>query len=96
MRALLDVIVLIALLDADHASHHTARSWFASHATNGWASCAITQDGCVRIMSHAGYPSARSVFEVAERLRVATSQPEHEFIAVDAVVGAAASHLVVL
>jgi len=47
-------------------------------------------------MSHAGYPSALSVFEGAERLRVATAQPEHEFIAVDAVVGTAASHLVVL
>ena len=79
MRALLDVNVLIALLDSDHASHHSARSWFAEHAGAGWASCAITQNGCIRIMSHPGYPNARSVFEVAQRLRAATSQTVHEF-----------------
>lgn len=28
MRSLLDVNVLIALLDADHASHGHAREWF--------------------------------------------------------------------
>ena len=47
MRALLDVNVLIALLDADHVSHHEARAWFAAHASLGWASCAITQNGCI-------------------------------------------------
>jgi len=79
MRALLDVNVLIALLDADHVMHHKARAWFAEHAAYGWASCAITQNGCVRIMSHHAYPNGRSVLEVATRLRMATSQPEHEF-----------------
>ena len=79
MRALLHVNVLIALLDANHVSHHAARSWFAEHATLGWACCAITQNGCVRIMSHPGYPNARPVAEVAQRLRVATAQSIHEF-----------------
>jgi toxin-antitoxin system PIN domain toxin len=79
MRALLDVNVLIALLDANHVSHHAACSWFAEHATLGWASCAITQNGCVRIMAHPGYPNARPVAEVAQRLRVATAQSIHEF-----------------
>ncbi len=79
MRALLDVNVLIALLDADHVSHHAARAWFADHAADGWASCAITQNGCIRIMSHPGYPNARSVFEVTQRLRSATFQTVHEF-----------------
>jgi toxin-antitoxin system PIN domain toxin len=79
MRALLDVNVLIALLDADHVSHQAAWSWFAAHAADGWASCAITQNGCLRIMSHSGYPNPRSVAEIAERLRAATAQPVHEF-----------------
>jgi predicted nucleic acid-binding protein len=35
MRALLDVNVLIALLDADHVSHQAARSWFAENAALG-------------------------------------------------------------
>ena len=79
MRALLDVNVLIALLDADHVSHHAAWSWFAAHAAEGWASCAITQNGCVRIMANPGYPNPRPVAEIAERLRAATTQPVHEF-----------------
>ena len=79
MRALLDVNVLIALLDAGHVSHAAARDWFAANASFGWASCAITQNGCLRIMSHAGYPNARPIADVAQRLFAATSQPIHEF-----------------
>ena len=79
MRALLDVNVLIALLDADHASHRSARSWFGDHASGGWASCPITQNGCVRIMSHPGYPNAHSVVEIVQRLRGATADRTHEF-----------------
>jgi len=79
MRALLDVNVLIALLDADHTSHRSAVSWFRDHASKGWASCPITQNGCVRIMSHPGYPNAHSVVEIAHRLRAVTEDPTHEF-----------------
>ncbi|MEO7521103.1 MAG: TA system VapC family ribonuclease toxin [Gemmatimonas sp.] len=79
MRALLDVNVLIALLDADHTSHRAAWAWFTGHAKRGWASCPITQNGCIRILSHAGYPNTRSVTEVVERLRAATAHPAHEF-----------------
>ncbi|MDA1082256.1 MAG: PIN domain-containing protein [Gemmatimonadetes bacterium] len=79
MRALLDVNVLIALLDSDHTSHRTAVTWFSEHGSGGWASCPITQNGCVRIMSHPGYPNARSVVEVVERLRTATAHSAHEF-----------------
>jgi uncharacterized protein len=79
MRALLDVNVLIALLDADHISHQTALGWFASNAAGGWASCAITQNGCLRIMSHPGYPNAHPVRAIAERLRDLTAQRVHAF-----------------
>ena len=58
MRALLDVNVLVALLDADHADHARARD-FAERdiAQEGWASCAVTQNGFVRIVSQPRYPS---------------------------------------
>ncbi len=79
MRALLDVNVLIALLDADHVSHRVAVGWFSSNAAGGWASCAITQNGCMRIMSHPAYPNAHSVRAIAERLRELTTQRVHEF-----------------
>ncbi len=58
MRALLDINVVIALLDPDHSLHERARDWFNRHAPSGWASCPITQNGCVRIMSHPAYPHA--------------------------------------
>ena len=57
MRSLLDVNVLVALLDADHSQHARAARWLGGHAAQGWASCPITQNGCVRTMSHPGYPN---------------------------------------
>ena len=79
MRALLDVNVLIALLDADHLNHETAWHWLRSNITYGWATCPITQNGCLRIMSQPGYPNRLSMSVVAERLREATVTQYHEF-----------------
>ena len=79
MRALLDINVLIALLDSDHASHDSAINWFAKHAREGWASCPITQNGCIRIMSSPGYPNPPPVQAVIEHLAAACRQDIHEF-----------------
>jgi uncharacterized protein len=79
MRSLLDVNVLIALLDADHSLHRPALDWFAEHARHGWASCPITQNGCIRVMSHPGYPNAPPLRVVVERLSEATADTVHEF-----------------
>ena len=79
MRALLDVNVLIALLDSDHASHESAIGWFSKHAREGWASCPITQNGCIRIMSNQGYPNPLPVQAVIERLAEACNEDIHEF-----------------
>lgn len=78
-RALLDVNVLIALLDADHTLHARAIAWFADEGAKGWASCPITQNGCVRIMSHPGYPNALPTRAVMERLSEAIGGDRHEF-----------------
>ncbi len=79
MRSLLDVNILIALLDSDHTLHTQAIEWFARNAGDGWSSCPITQNGCVRIMCHPGYPNALPAHAVIESLRAATSEPQHEF-----------------
>ncbi|MGR9109004.1 MAG: TA system VapC family ribonuclease toxin [Gammaproteobacteria bacterium] len=79
MRALLDVNVLIALLDAAHVHHHLATRWLAQEIEQGWASCPITQNGCLRIMSQPVYPGALPVNQVAERLREATLDASHQF-----------------
>ena len=79
MRALLDVNVLIALLDSRHASHGRAREWFAAEAPRGWASCPITQNGCIRVMAHSSYPNSVPVRAVVERLAEATAGSFHAF-----------------
>ena len=79
MRALLDVNVLIALLDPDHSLHARSTQWFAADARHGWASCPITQNGCIRIMAHPGYPNPFPVKAIVERLREATEGALHEF-----------------
>lgn len=79
MRALLDVNVLIALLDSDHSLHARATEWFAGHGRAGWASSPITQNGCVRVMSHPGYPHPLPVRAVIERLAEASAGTFHEF-----------------
>ena len=79
-RALLDVNVLIALLDADHLHHRCASAWLADNIAPGWASCAITQNGCVRIMSQPGNSNPLPAARVAERLREATLTAHHQFV----------------
>jgi toxin-antitoxin system PIN domain toxin len=79
VRALLDVNVLIALLDSDHTSHGVAMSWFENHARDGWASCPITQNGCVRVMSNPSYPNALPVQALMEHLVDACGEAVHEF-----------------
>ena len=79
MRSLLDVNVLIALLDVDHAHHLAATAWLSEHLQEGWASCPLTQNGCVRIMSQPGYPNPLQPAQVAMRLAEAARGPRHEF-----------------
>jgi uncharacterized protein len=78
-RGLLDINVLIALLDLDHSHHDAARRWIEREAKHGWASCPITQNGCVRIMSQPGYPSPVPPQSVIVRLTAATQTAHHEF-----------------
>jgi uncharacterized protein len=78
-RALLDINLLIALLDLDHSHHRDARSWIEREAKFGWASCPITQNGCVRVMSQPSYPNPRPPESVVVRLRSATETSYHEF-----------------
>ena len=79
MRALLDVNVLVALLDGGHLHHRAATSWLAAHVRQGWASCPITQNGCLRILSLPGYPNPQPAAQVARRLATAVAEGSHAF-----------------
>ena len=76
---LLDVNVLLALLDPVHPHHAAAHAWFATARTS-WASCNLTQNGALRIMSHPRYGNAvASTALAAELLAELCGQPGHVF-----------------
>ena len=78
-RALLDINVLLALFDRDHIDHGRARHWLEQEIPSGWATCPITQNGFVRVISQPRYPSPISPTEAMELLSEACVQPAHEF-----------------
>jgi len=79
LRSLLDVNVLLALLDANHIHHREALAWWDAHQGEGWASCPLTQNGVLRIMSSQSYLNRRPAAEVAERLALVTAHAGHQF-----------------
>ena len=79
MRALLDINVLLALLDRDHVLHERGRRWFEQEIDHGWASCAVTQNGFIRVLSQPGYPSPVSTRTATGLLATATAVHHHEY-----------------
>ena len=79
MRALLDVNVLVALLDRQHAAHAAAHSWLAAQIVHGWASCPLTENGCLRVLTNPRYPAPVSAAEVLAKLAAAKASGHHEF-----------------
>ena len=41
----------MALFNPDHTHHEVAHDWFADNHSDGWATCALTQNGFVRVLS---------------------------------------------
>jgi uncharacterized protein len=79
MRALLDVNVLLALFDTNHVHHARARDWLLVRSEAGWASCPLTQNGFVRVISQPRYPEPIGTSEAIALLEAATSTNAHEF-----------------
>lgn len=77
-RALLDVNVLLALLDSDHVDHARAHDWLNANIDAGWASCAITENGFVRVISQPRYPSPITTAHAIELLSRAATGTQHE------------------
>lgn len=79
MRALLDINVLLALLDSDHVDHELARDWISGRIDQGWASCALTQNGFVRVISQPRYPNPVPPSVAIDRLRRASATEHHQY-----------------
>ena len=81
MRSLLDINVLIALLDATHTFHQRAHQWWGANIKAGWASCPLTENGVVRVMSNPGYSQTLrlSPSDLINRLKLFAGQTDHQF-----------------
>ena len=79
MRSLLEINPIIALLDSAQVFHRSAQTWLEKKILNGWATCPITENGVIRIMSQNAYPNSQPPSKIAERLAEACQHPTHEF-----------------
>lgn len=77
---LLDVNVLVALFDPHHIHHDAAHDWFAENRDAGWATCPITENGFVRVISHPAYgASGERAATAIDRLRAFCASGGHQF-----------------
>ncbi len=81
MRALLDVNVLIALFDQHHIFHERAHLWLEGNVATGIATCPLTENGVVRIISHPKYSRAftQTPSDVIQRLDKFCKAQDHAF-----------------
>lgn len=78
--ALLDVNVLVALFDPDHVHHEAAHRWLAANRKHGWATCPLTENGLVRILSNVAYTGVhQSAAGVRRRLAAFCASGHHAF-----------------
>ena len=79
--ALLDVNVLVALFFAQHVHHEAAHDWFAGQRRRGWATCAITENGFVRVASQQPTESGfvRPVEALAHLTRFCSDRHHHRW-----------------
>jgi len=78
--SLLDVNVVVAMFDPGHVMHQDAHRWFARNREFGWASCPMTINGCIRILSNPAYPVMKQTpAELVGRLRSFCATTDHHF-----------------
>jgi uncharacterized protein len=77
VRALLDLSVLIAIFDEEHVHHERAQLWWADNGADGWASCPLTQNGVVRVLSQPSYSHPIAIGEAFEILAEQIANTNH-------------------
>jgi toxin-antitoxin system PIN domain toxin len=77
---LLDANILIALGDPAHVHHPRCQTWFQSIAGSPWATCALTQNAFLRIMSAVSYQTVQGGPEILRQLLTQIcGLPGHQF-----------------
>ena len=81
MRALLDSSTLIALFDNDHAFNKRAMDWFFENRRLGWATCPLTENAVLRVLTNPSYSNINrfSLVELRSLLSVNIQETDHQF-----------------
>jgi len=81
VRSLLDSSALIALLDNGHAFNGRVFQWFLENRNNGWATCPITENAALRVLTNPGYSAVDrySLPDLRSLLSFNIQQGNHEF-----------------
>jgi toxin-antitoxin system PIN domain toxin len=80
LKALLDVNILVALFDPMHVHHEAAHEWFGRNRSGGWATCPLTENGFVRVVSNPRYPGrGTSIRDAVARLTEILQSLDHLF-----------------
>ncbi len=81
---LLDVNALVALAWDSHVHHAPMRAWFSANSQAGWATCAVTESGFVRVSSNPTVlPSSISVDAARRVLSALRAIEGHRFLSND-------------
>jgi uncharacterized protein len=73
------VHVLIALFQPDHVHHQRVHHWWEKHQNSGWATCPITENGFVRIVTQPKYPMPQTIPSAIKLLNMAKRATDHAF-----------------
>ena len=81
MRSQLDVNVFVALFDKCHVHNKLGHDWLSKNLKRSWASCPITENGLLRILSNPNYSrfNRYSVEDISSRLEDFQQATNHTF-----------------
>jgi len=72
--------MLVALFDPMHIHHEAAHEWFGHNRSRGWATCPLTENGFVRVVSNPQYPGqGTSLRDAVARLAEIRRSADHFF-----------------
>ena len=70
---------LVALLDREHVRHGEANHWLSANDSAGWATCPLTENGCLRVMINPRYTAPQSAAFGLDRLGATKRDGNHAF-----------------
>jgi toxin-antitoxin system PIN domain toxin len=79
VRALFDLNVLISLFEEQHVHYLKAHYWWEQNLSLGWASCPLTQNGFLRVLSQPSYQIPVPLPKALQYLSDVTKREDHTF-----------------